>query len=266
MEKYRAIPKGYMTVGELAKKMGVTVRTLQHYDKEGFFCPSAESGGGRRLYTDKDLIRLHQILSLKHLGFSLEDIKNKVMSLDAPADVARILTEQATDIERKIQALSKALKEIEQLKSEVLQMQSVDFGKYASIIVNLQMGNKFYGLIKYFDEKTLDHLHKRFDMESGTAFINRFTDVNNKAQQLKKTKVPPNSEEGQLFAKEFWDMIMEFTAGDMSMFSKLMESGNINKSNTKSRQNQAIDMSYIEKALDAYLTRLGIDPFAEKSK
>ena len=39
MEKHRAIPKGYMTVGELAKKMGVTVRTLQHYDKEGFFSP-----------------------------------------------------------------------------------------------------------------------------------------------------------------------------------------------------------------------------------
>ena len=35
MEKHNAIPQGYMTVGELAKKMGVTVRTLQHYDREG---------------------------------------------------------------------------------------------------------------------------------------------------------------------------------------------------------------------------------------
>lgn len=35
MNKYKAIPDGYMTVGEVAKKMDITVRTLQHYDKEG---------------------------------------------------------------------------------------------------------------------------------------------------------------------------------------------------------------------------------------
>ena len=39
MTNERAIPEGYMTVGEVAKKMGVTVRTLQYYDKEGLSCP-----------------------------------------------------------------------------------------------------------------------------------------------------------------------------------------------------------------------------------
>ena len=42
MAEHRAIPEGYMTVGEIAKKMGVTVRTLQYYDKEGLLSPSAE--------------------------------------------------------------------------------------------------------------------------------------------------------------------------------------------------------------------------------
>ena len=51
MTNERAIPEGYMTVGEVAKKMGVTVRTLQYYDKEGLFSPSGKSEGGRRLYT-----------------------------------------------------------------------------------------------------------------------------------------------------------------------------------------------------------------------
>ncbi len=69
MAKYRAIPEGFMTVGELAKKMGVTIRTLQYYDKEGILSPSAESEGGRRLYTDKDIVLLHQILSLNHWAF-----------------------------------------------------------------------------------------------------------------------------------------------------------------------------------------------------
>lgn len=101
MAKYRAIPEGFMTVGQVAAKMGVTVRTLQYYDKEGLLSPSAESEGGRRLYTDKDLVMLHQILSLKSLGFSLDDIKCHLVSLETPADVADVLTEQADDIRRK---------------------------------------------------------------------------------------------------------------------------------------------------------------------
>lgn len=50
MAKYKAIPDGYMTVGEVAKKMGTTVRTLQYYDKEGLLSPSAEIEGAQALY------------------------------------------------------------------------------------------------------------------------------------------------------------------------------------------------------------------------
>ncbi len=152
MAKYRAIPQGFMTVGEVAKKMGVTVRTLQYYDKEGLLSPSAESEGGRRLYTDKDLVTLHQIISLKSLGFSLDDIKGRLISLETPADIANALTEQADDIRQKIEQLKVSLSAIEQLKAEVLQMQTVNFKKYADIIVNLQMENDSYYLIKRFDD------------------------------------------------------------------------------------------------------------------
>ena len=69
MAKYRAIPQGFMTVGEAAKKIGVTVRTLQYYDKKGLLSPSAESEGGRRLYTDKDLVTLHQIFEITGVFF-----------------------------------------------------------------------------------------------------------------------------------------------------------------------------------------------------
>ena len=101
MEKHGATPQGYLTVGEAANKMGVTVRTLQYYDREGLLAPSAQSEGGRRLYTDKDLIKLHQILSLKSLGFSLRDIKQRLISLETPAEVANALTEQAKAIREK---------------------------------------------------------------------------------------------------------------------------------------------------------------------
>ena len=115
MEKHRATPKGYMTVGEVAKKMDVTVRTLQHYDREGLLFPSAMSEGGRRLYTDKDIVKLHQILSLKHLGFSLDDIRDRLIPLDVPADVAQILSEQAVIIREKIADLKESLSAAEAL-------------------------------------------------------------------------------------------------------------------------------------------------------
>ncbi len=266
MEKHKAIPEGYMTVGEVGRKMGVTVRTLQYYDKEGLLSPSSESEGGRRLYTAKDVIKLYQILSLKHLGFSLDNIKNRLISLDSPADVAGALTEQADDIRKKLEDLSESLKDIEKLRAEVLQMQSVDFKKYADIIVNLQMKNEFYWLIKHFDDKTLDHFRNRFDMDSGHALMEKFTRLQDEAIRLQKDGVPPESEKGQNFAKEFWEMLMDFTGGDMSMLPKLMETENLNGPDNEWKQKQAIASAFIEPALGAYFTALGYNPLEEGTK
>lgn len=262
MEKNRAIPQGYMTVGEAAKKMGVTVRTLQYYDKEGLFSPSAESEGGRRLYTDKDLITLHQILSLKSLGFSLEDIRRRLPSLETPADVANVLTEQADEMRREIERLTESLTAIQQLRAEVLQMQTVDFKKYADIIANLQMKNEFYFLIKHFDDAMLDHIRRKFDEESGKAFINRFSALNKRILKLKESGVPQDSEACQKAAEEFWKMVMEFTDGDMSMLPKLMEFGQTGGGQQDEWQkDQAAVNEYIGPALELYFSRTGMNPF-----
>ena len=261
MAKYRAIPQGFMTVGEVAKKMGVTVRTLQYYDKEGLLSPSAESEGGRRLYTDKDLITLHQILSLKSLGFSLVDIKERLTSMETPADVANALTEQADDIRRKIEQLQASLSAIEQLKAEVLQMQTVNFKKYADIIVNLQMKNEFYPLIKHFDDDTLDHIRSQFDKESGLDFMDRFNRLSDEIVQLQKENVPPESEKSQKVIKEYWGLIVEFTNGDVSMLPKLMEVGNIDTAANAWEERQKIVNDYVGPALQVYFSRLGTDPF-----
>ncbi len=263
MEKNRAIPQGYMTVGELAKKMDTTVRTLQYYDKEGLLSPSSKSDGGRRLYTDKDKIKLYQILSLKSLGFSLDDIKNHLISLDTPDDVANVLTEQAAAIRKKIESLSKSLTEIEKLRKEVLQMKTVDFKKYADIIINLQMKNEFYWIIKHFDDKTLNHFRNHFDKNSGLIMMETITRLHDKAIQLEKIGVPPESDKGQSFAKEYWDMVMEFTGGDMSMLSKLMETVNFNIPCKEWKHIQEISNTFIEPALEAYFTTINYNPFEE---
>ena len=55
------ISNDLMTIGQLAKIMKTTVRTLQYYDKKGLLSPTTKSIGGRRLYNYKDMIKLHQI-------------------------------------------------------------------------------------------------------------------------------------------------------------------------------------------------------------
>lgn len=263
MAKYRAIPQGYMTVGQAAKKMGVTVRTLQYYDKEGLLSPSAESEGGRRLYTDKDLVLLHQMISLKSLGFSLSDIKERLIPLDTPEEVAKALREQAEDIRGKIEQLSRSLTAIEQLRKEVLQIQTVDFKKYADIIVNLQMNNEYYHLIKKFDDDTLDYIRRRFNKESGLAFIDRFHRLSNEILQLQKENIPPENERCQQLTKAYWDLIMEFTNGDMSMLPKLKEIGNFENAANEWERKQAVVQAYLEPALEIYFSNIGMNPFQE---
>ncbi len=262
----RAIPAGYMTVGEIAKKMGVTVRTLQYYDREGLFPPSAQSEGGRRLYTDKDMVRLHQILSLRHLGFSLSDIKNRLIPLDTPGEVADVLSEQANMIREKIASLKESLREIEALRGEVVKMQSVDFKKYADIIVNLQMKNEYYWLIKHFDDQTLDHIRTRFDKESGQAFMKAFTRLQDRAIQLLKEGVPPEGEQGKALAREFWQLITEFTGGDKQMLTKLVEIGDFKGADEAWRQKQEQANAFLEPALGAYFAEAGLNPFGDSGE
>nr|WP_300850969.1 MerR family transcriptional regulator [uncultured Acetatifactor sp.] len=266
MDKNKAIPQGYMTVGEAAKKMDVTVRTLQHYDREGLLSPSAMSEGGRRLYTDKDMVKLHQILSLKHLGFSLDDIKNRLIPLDTPAEIAAVLAEQTAAVRQKIESLSESLRELEGLREEVLQMQSVNFKKYADIIVNLQMKNDFYWLIKHFDDQTLDHIRSRFDKDSGKVFMDTFMQLQNEAIRLQNAGVPADSDDGQSFAKAYWDMITDFTGGDMSMLLKLIELGQFEGMYPKWKEKQNLVKDYIGQALESYLSRSGVDLFQEDAE
>ena len=156
-----------------------------------------------------------------------------------------------------------SLTAIEQLKAEVLQMQTVNFRRYADIIVNLQMKNESYYLIKRFDDDTLDHIRSQFDKESGLDFMDRFNRLSDKIVQLQKENVPPESEKCQLVVEEYWGLIMEFTNGDMSMLPKLMEVGNIDTATNAWEERQKIINDYLEPALQIYFSRLGTNPFEE---
>jgi MerR family transcriptional regulator, thiopeptide resistance regulator len=65
-----------LKVGELARRTGLTIRTLHHYDEIGLLKPSLHTEAGHRLYTAKDIARLQQVISLRQLGFSLEEVRD----------------------------------------------------------------------------------------------------------------------------------------------------------------------------------------------
>lgn len=260
MAEYKAIPQGYMTVGEVAKKIGLTVRALQYYDRKGFFCPSCVSEGGRRLYSNEDVVRLHRILALRSLGMSFDEINSKFLSIDTPDKAIEELTEQANAIQSQIKLLSKSLQEIDALKSEIKQMKSVDFDKYASIIVNLQMGNRNYGMIKHFDRDLLEHCYNKFDKESGQEFIKAFDAIIDKAQMYLEDGIAPDSEQGLSLAREFWQIVTDFIDGDLSLLPKLLNAKNAQGEECKNIKLEKAINSFIAPALERYFIAAGIDP------
>lgn len=72
-----------MQIGEAADRVGLSIRTIRHFEDAGLVLPSARSEGGFRLYTEPDLDRLRVIKRMKPLGFTLEEMRDLLHILDA---------------------------------------------------------------------------------------------------------------------------------------------------------------------------------------
>jgi hypothetical protein len=158
--------------------------------------------------------------------------------------------------------LTEVLSAIEKLKVETLKMESVNWNKYADIIINLQMKNDFYGFIKHFDDETLDHIRSQYNIESGMAAMNELGGLMARLTQLRQNNIPPESEQGQALAKEWWDFVTKFTGGDMSKLPgmiSLAESKGIE--DEQLMEGWAENAPYISSALGIYLDNIGVNPF-----
>ncbi|WP_433291686.1 MerR family transcriptional regulator [Pseudonocardia sp. CA-142604] len=74
-----------MQIGEAAERVGLSLRTIRHWDEVGLVMPSARSTGGFRLYTEADIERLALVKTLKPLDFSLEQMRELLATTDALA-------------------------------------------------------------------------------------------------------------------------------------------------------------------------------------
>ncbi len=145
-------------------------------------------------------------------------------------------------------------------------MQTVNFKKYADIIVNLQMKNDSYHLIKHFDDGMLDNIRSRFDKAGALNFMQRFNQLGDAIVQLKEAGVPPESEKGQRAAEEYWGLVMEFTNGDVSMLPELIKIGKMDAAENAWEQRQKLVNEYIEPALQAYFSTCEAGPFGKGGK
>lgn len=113
-------------IGEVAESVGLSIRTIRHYDELGLVEPSGRSPGGFRLYTAADVERLRLVKRLKPLQFSLEEIQDLLATLDAvtggtasPDDIAR-LEKFASSAEERCDDLRHQLHLAEQVADELL--------------------------------------------------------------------------------------------------------------------------------------------------
>jgi DNA-binding transcriptional MerR regulator len=94
-------------VGDLAERVGLSVRTLHHWDEVGLFRPSERTEAGHRLYSEADLSRLQRILSLRQLGLSLAEIGAWLRRSDRSL---------ADDLELHLSRLDREVRELDSLR------------------------------------------------------------------------------------------------------------------------------------------------------
>lgn len=105
----------WLTVGEVAKHTGLTIRSLHHYDQLALLRPSGRSASGYRLYSPADLTRLLQIQHLKSLGLRLEEVG---AALDVEKfDAAGVLEDHITAVERRIAEEQRLLRTLHALRT-----------------------------------------------------------------------------------------------------------------------------------------------------
>jgi DNA-binding transcriptional MerR regulator len=106
-----------LKIGELAKRAGLTVRALHHYDKIGLLSPSLRTACGSRRYGKPDLVRLHRVQALKQLGYSLAEVRaalddpnsNPLELIDRQVSALEEQERQACQLRRRLRDLSQQI-------------------------------------------------------------------------------------------------------------------------------------------------------------
>lgn len=108
-----------MTVGQLSKRTGASVRTIQYYDQKGLLIPSVKGQKNLRLYSLEDQERLYRIMTLKKLGYSLAQIKESE-GCDSFEELLGALNKRSSELRKETREISQSIETIEQVKENLI--------------------------------------------------------------------------------------------------------------------------------------------------
>jgi MerR family transcriptional regulator, thiopeptide resistance regulator len=171
----------FYRVHEFAAMAGVTVRTLHHYDRLGLLRPARHRDNGYRLYTQRDLGHLEQILFLKFLGLQLKQVRDLLKRESALPSVLRqqweVLAQKRRQMDKTIEAVAAALQALEARGKP-------DWNLFKIIIKEIEMQNNTEWTGKYFSEEAKSQIEDRkklwspeFQEEVSKAWSELFQDV-----------------------------------------------------------------------------------------
>ena len=215
-----ASPGRTWKVGELAERTGLTVRTLHHYDSLGLLKPSGRSesthGSGHRLYTAADVARLQQILSLKHLGFGLEQIREYLERPDFdPRRVVRLHLERVRGQAAELRRLEARLAAFSDVLEQAGIVSAEEFLKTIQEITMIE---------KYYTPDQLEFLQRR-RQEVGEEAIqqapNQWAELQASVQAAMDEGVEPTDPRAQVLAQRWFALVNAFTGGDPGIFQSL---------------------------------------------
>lgn len=124
----------YYSSGEFARMAQITVRTVRYYDKQNILKPSLVTPTGARFYTEEDFARLQQIMLLKYLGFSLDDIRELTVNDSDYSYLEHSLEQQQNLVRDRIEQLQLVEQAIGETVTEIRQQQNVDWNRMRELI------------------------------------------------------------------------------------------------------------------------------------
>jgi DNA-binding transcriptional MerR regulator len=145
-------------VNEFAELAGVTVRTLHHYDRLGLLKPGRRTESGYRLYGERDLARLEQIVVLKFIGLPLKDIRKLLKGESALRETLRrqqfVLAEKRRQLDTAMHAIRRAERSLESHGEP-------DFMLFREIIQEIEMQNDMEWSKKYYSPEAQAKVEER---------------------------------------------------------------------------------------------------------
>lgn len=203
----------FYRISEFARLAGLTVRTLQYYDRIDLLKPASTTEGGHRVYQRADLLRLQQILTLKWMGFKLDQIKELLAS--PRFDLRTALAMQKAAIDSQIANLQQASTALETaLNMDTLQAGEIDQATIQTLIRAVAAPANDWLQNAYTDEawagvvtRQMQYTQADFEQfaEDWRILIEQFAEVGH---------LPPDSEPVQKLAATMHKYVTLFTAGD----------------------------------------------------